>query len=611
MFTRKLILALCLTAGSALALQAQTTTAEPKAAQPQTAQSATAQTAKPAAAATPSTVDGGEPKWIRPETPEQRKLRIGTVEDPGPDPDPAKRFWRFGHMYYIEKADRRWANFDNPPMEGWVRPFGFVNFYRELYQMNDKWVWVWQPDRTDPSNQLPPELSEPAQPEAYTPQQIDYVTKIRSEFTPLTLPSADTVVRFEESSQGLPAAGSWRNSVSVADMNEDGCPDIVAPSERGVPNGVPAIFLGDCKGHWTFWREVKWPRSLDYGSVVAVDINKDGHLDLVFGVHLTGIVAFLGDGKGHFTDASADLPTDFPTRRVVVADVDHDGSPDIVALSEGPTPRDQSPKEAYGRLRVYYNRYNREKGPKWEGANVDGPNQYFGGDWLSVGNFNDDKYPDFVAASIYFNGPNVVYASTGPKKYVNVGGDGKLIPYYSYLYANTTGHFTSKRLDDAIVSFVRIWPTTIDQKQIPPPAINTLSGLDRITFTGKEPVRTPIARWPGGRGVWGMATGDFDGDGNLDLIYTHGDPRGITLLLGDGKGGFREAKIEGLKVQPNTNYDIKVADVNKDGVPDVIIAYESTNTTMLAARDGSIHVYLGRGATRGAAAAQKTADTKQ
>jgi hypothetical protein len=609
MFTRKLILALCLAAGSALTLAAQTqpqSAPAPASVQtPAPPQDAQTQTAEPPRATKASEVDGGEPHWLRPETAEQRKVRLGTNEDPGPDPDPKKRWWRYDHMYFIEKADRRWANFDNPPQEGWIRPFGFVNFYRELYQMNDKWVWTWNPDRDDPSNKAAAQEAAATAPTVYTADAMDYLAKVRAEFTPLGVPASDVTVRFEEASQGLPMAGSWRNSVTVADMNGDGCPDIIAPPERGIPNGVPAIFLGDCKGHWTFWKEVKWPRSLDYGGVVAADFNKDGHMDLAFAVHLTGLMVFLGDGTGKFTDSSAGLPSDFPTRRVIVADVDHDGFPDLVAISEGPTVRDELTKnQDYGRLRVYY---NREKGKKWEGANIVKPGQYFGGDWLSAGDFNGDKYLDFIGASIYLNGPNVLWLSDGPKNYTNGGGNGKATLFYSFYYANAAGRFSSKKADDAIASFVRVWPTTLDEKLVPSPAITTISGIDRISVPvpGKDPVRTPIVRWAGGRGVWGMATGDFDGDGNQDLIYSHGDPRGIDILLGDGKGGFRRANVEGLKLQSNTIYDIKIADVNGDGKPDVIIAYESSGSTLLAARDGSIHVFLNRGTVPTAKAGAK------
>ena len=47
---------------------------------------------------------------------------------------------------------------------------------------------------------------------------------------------------------------------------------------------------------------------------------------------------------------------------------------------------------------------------------------------------------------------------------------------------------------------------------------------------------------------------------------------------------------------PNTNYDITIADVNGDGKPDVIVMYESSGTTLLSAQNGSIQVFLNRGA---------------
>ena len=106
-------------------------------------------------------------------------------------------------------------------------------------------------------------------------------------------------------------------------------------------------------------------------------------------------------------------------------------------------------------------------------------------------------------------------------------------------------------------------------------------------------------RWSGPpRPVWGLGSGDFDRDGNLDVVYTRYDPRVLEILLGDGKGNFKRAKVEGVTLAPNTNYDLEIADVNGDGRPDLIIAYETSSVTALAARDGSIHVFLNEGAEK-------------
>src|SRR5450759_1628388 len=131
MLDRKLILATCVAAALAPAAFAQTPAKPVPTAAPQT-------TATPSTATVP---DGGMPAWIKPETPEHRRERLGTYTDPGINPDPSVNFWRFGKSYHIEKYDRKWAAYDRD--EGAVRPMANVNFTFEIYQQNEKYVWVW------------------------------------------------------------------------------------------------------------------------------------------------------------------------------------------------------------------------------------------------------------------------------------------------------------------------------------------------------------------------------------------------------------------------------------------------------------------------------------
>jgi hypothetical protein len=105
-------------------------------------------------------------------------------------------------------------------------------------------------------------------------------------------------------------------------------------------------------------------------------------------------------------------------------------------------------------------------------------------------------------------------------------------------------------------------------------------------------------RFEAGKSIDGLSHGDFDKDGNEDLILTRDMPREAVLLMGDGKGGFERATIEGLTVAPQRNYDLSVADVNGDGRPDVILMYEADEATALAEKNGSVRVFLNRGATR-------------
>lgn len=544
--------------------------------------------AAPAAGAAAS-IDGGMPAWVKPETAEHRRERLGT-EDPGPDPDLKKIYTRFGKQYRIERYNRRFAAFDVE--EGWVRPFGYVNTTREVYQLNDKYVWAWEEIKAPLTKEETAILETP--PSTFTKAQVEYLRYMRPEFQDLTVPDSGKAIRFEESSEGLPVSGSWRNSLAVGDMNGDGFMDLVVPPERGGGDAgtVPVIFLGDGKGHWKLWQNVEWPSSVQYGSAAVGDFNKDGKMDVAFGIHLTGVRAFLGDGKGHFTDASKGLPAnDFPTRRIMVTDVDQDGYPDIVAISEGPTAVNK--ENAHGKMRVFV---NRKQGTEWAGTDVTDVSKAFGGDWMAVGKFNADKYPDFAGASVYFQGSQILYRSNGKLKWDEVKSDGKLVPYLSYYFAMAAGRLRSSTpLDDLVLSYARFWPGEAATAGIPPPPITYLVGVDRISFDGAEPKRTPVMRWSGSHAVWGLAMADMDGDGKNDVIFTKYDPRETVILLGDGKGGFARAKAEGLTLAPNTNYDLKVADVNGDGRPDVILMYESAGLTRFAQQDGSIRVFLNRG----------------
>jgi hypothetical protein len=196
---------------------------------------------------------------------------------------------------------------------------------------------------------------------------------------------------------------------------------------------------------------------------------------------------------------------------------------------------------------------------------------------------------------MYMNSNDTIFLGNGTKKWKPLGADGYLIPSLGYYYANAAGRFSSRLRDDALLSYIRFWPSDLDRNVFPDPPAKTIVGIDRVSFIDRQPKRTPIVRWSSNRPILGLAVGDFDGDGNPDLIYTRFDPREAVILLGDGHGGFRRAKVEGLKVEPNTNYDIKVVDVNGDGKPDVILMYESTSSTAFGKRDGSIHVFLNRG----------------
>src|SRR5262245_41526082 len=69
---------------------------------------------------------------------------------------------------------------------------------------------------------------------------------------------------------------------------------------------------------------------------------------------------------------------------------------------------------------------------------------------------------------------------------------------------------------------------------------------------------------------------DVNRDGNLDILVATGDG-GVTLYLGDGKGGFTEASGSPFPAGQNCA-DIATADFNGDGNLDVAIANQELSS---------------------------------
>ncbi|HKF42796.1 MAG TPA: VCBS repeat-containing protein [Thermoanaerobaculia bacterium] len=94
-------------------------------------------------------------------------------------------------------------------------------------------------------------------------------------------------------------------------------------------------------------------------------------------------------------------------------------------------------------------------------------------------------------------------------------------------------------------------------------------------------------KFPAGPDPTEIAAADFNRDGKIDLaIANHGVPE-VTILLGDGKGGFRPAPGSPLSVRSRPHpHTIAAVDVNGDGLLDLVIDSWGENRLTVLLGDG-------------------------
>ncbi|MBX8559681.1 VCBS repeat-containing protein [Pseudomonas cichorii] len=147
---------------------------------------------------------------------------------------------------------------------------------------------------------------------------------------------------FVDASDRLPAT-SQGNGLALGDVNGDKLPDIIigstgetdyAPDAKIIP-ARNLLFLNDPKrpGHFINATQSHLPKTNDQTESIALaDMDGDGDLDMVLASPAHPNRLLLNDGKGYFTDASDRLELLVPmeTREVHAVDVNQDGHMDIV-----------------------------------------------------------------------------------------------------------------------------------------------------------------------------------------------------------------------------------------------------------------------------------------
>lgn len=152
------------------------------------------------------------------------------------------------------------------------------------------------------------------------------------EFGPNRLLINDGSGRFsDESAARLPQTAFDSEEIALGDFDGDGDLDIVMACED---DARKEYFLNDGKGVFTDVSD-RLPQKGISNGVEAVDVDRDGDLDLVFANAWQDFL-WINDGRGNFTDETRDrLPPDQDTTQdFTAADIDNDGDADLLKGNE-------------------------------------------------------------------------------------------------------------------------------------------------------------------------------------------------------------------------------------------------------------------------------------
>jgi Bacterial Ig-like domain (group 3)/FG-GAP-like repeat len=213
---------------------------------------------------------------------------------------------------------------------------------------------------------------------------------------------------------------------------------------------------------------------------------------------------------------------------------------------------------------------------------------------VTVGDFNGDGKPDLAVA----NQCSDIYCSNGGVSILLGNGDGTFQPAQSYssgglnAYSVTVGDFNGDGKPDLVVA------NECEDQNCTNGGVSVLLGNGDGTFQAAQSYAS------GGISANSVIVGDFNKDGKVDLAVTNQCAIGscsyggfgssgngaVGVLLGNGDGTFQLAQSYssgGLNA-----YSVAVGDFNGDGNPDLVVANQCADSTCTS---GSLSVLLGNG----------------
>ena len=335
------------------------------------------------------------------------------------------------------------------------------------------------------------------------------------------------------------AVGAEPVAVTLADVDGDGHPDIITANA----DDTVSILLN--KGDGTFGAAEAFHVGPGPIKLAVADLDGDGHADIVtVGGSADDISVIMGKGHGSF-GTHHEYPTGAGPAALAIGDLDGDGVPDVVVANT--TDGNVSLLTGVG-----------------DGSFDPQAPLPTGADPVAVG------LADSAGGGIH----SVVTASSDGTVSVIIGdGHGNFAPHADYSMGDpvttmATADMNADGLTDVVVAGTG--------------GLNFNGNKTSIVYANDDGTLQAGKRVALGDLALGIGSGDFDHDGNQDIVVGVPNQGVAQIWLGDGKGGF----AHGTDLTVSTGIQsIAVGDLDQDGNPDIAIVGGT----------GSMLVFLGKG----------------
>ncbi|MCP9769901.1 choice-of-anchor D domain-containing protein [Lacihabitans sp. LS3-19] len=332
-------------------------------------------------------------------------------------------------------------------------------------------------------------------------------------------------------------------SVAIGDFNGDGKQDVALST-----GGNISIRLGDGLGGFTSSPDV---RADGISSMAIGDFNGDGNQDIAY-ISVYTFSILLGNGSGGFSSSYIQSFHGFGTiNSFAICDFNGDGNQDFAIAAtnfNGIT---------YAGVKIFY---GTGTGGVSSTTNVDIDNGIGNELWsLAIGDFNGDGKQDIVT----------IFREGGLYVIFGDGLGGFTMGVNPFVYGSES---------------LAIGDFNADGKQDIAKVKNMSSQLEILLGNGG--VSFDYGFIPNSifnPDLLSVAVGDFNGDGKQDIVVSHSSSNNISILFGDGLGGFTVPTEVYVGISANS---LAIGDFNGDGMQD--IAYGNSDP-------GSVSILLGNG----------------